>query len=295
MYKHYHECVPYTSAPTTRIITSLNRKGGVGKTHLCWLIASVCEERGKRCLLVDLDPQANITSSLFPHEDGGPTIEVMFDLSREPDPEQLVRRTTFDKIDIIPGSLRLEPFNVSDQARWEAHDLHLSLVDALSDLGQRYDYVLLDCPPSLSLVSYAAMCASDFVMIPMEAARWGALGTQHIIAAMSHIQSRWNARLQLLGYVVSRYKAIRSYQQTYLTELRDHFGDEAFETVIRDLAAFEKAVTDRIPITSHSPRSNASSIARKFFNEVEARCQRLTRVGQPSGSRRVSEPAGVAA
>ncbi len=210
MYKHYDERVPHTSAPTTRIITSLNRKGGVGKRHLCWLTASVCEERSKRCLVLDLDPQANITSSLFPHEDGGPTIEVMFDQSREPDPEQLVRRTTFANIDIIPGSLRLEHFNVSDQACWEAHDLHLSLVDALSDLGQRYDYVLLDCPPSLSLVSYAAMCASDFVMIPMEAARWGALGTQHIVAATSHIQSRWNARLQLLGYVVSRYKATRA-------------------------------------------------------------------------------------
>ena len=115
------------------------------------------------------------------------------------------------------------------------------------------------------------------MIIPLEAARWGALGTQHIVAAMESIQNRFNSRLQLLGYVVSRFKARRAYQQTYLTELRKHFGDDAFEAVIPDLAAFEKAVTDRVPLTLHSPTSHAARIAHQFFDEFETRCQRLSR------------------
>jgi len=277
----------------TRIITSLNRKGGVGKTHLCWLIASVCEERGKRCLVVDLDPQANITSSLSSPDDGRATIEVLFDPTSDPNANHLVRRTAFEHIDVIPGSLRLEAFNISEQSAWEAHDLQLSLVDALRDLACRYDYVLLDCPPSLSLVSYAALCASDFVMIPMEAAHWGALGTQHVISAMAHIQEHYNSRLQLLGYVVSRYKRVRSYQQTHLTELRRHFGPAAFKTVIPDLAVFEKSVTDRIPITLHSPSSDACRIARRFFDEVEARAQSLSQSGQFGRRRCLRTKAGT--
>jgi len=269
-----------TSTRQTRIITSLNRKGGVGKTHLCWLVASVCQERRKRCLVVDLDPQANITSSLASVDNACATIEVLFDPTGDPNADHLVRRTAFEHVDVIPGSLRLEPFNISDHSAWETHDLQLSLVDALRDLACRYEYVLLDCPPSLSLVSYAAMCGADFVMIPMEAAHWGALGTQHVVSAMSHIQQHYNSRLQLLGYVVSRYKRVRSYQQTHLTELRRHFGSAAFDTVIPDLAVFEKSVTDRIPITLHSPSSNACRIARRFFDEVEARAQSISGSGQ---------------
>ena len=236
-------------------------------------MASSCYATDKRILLVDLDPQANLTSSFLKENQINRSVETLFDSSVDPDAEALIHKTPFDRVDLIPSSPRLEPANVTDN--WQDSDLHLSLAEALIPRRHRYDYILFDCPPSLSLVSHAALCASDFVVIPLEAARWGALGTQHISEAIELVKDRYNSRLKLMGYLASRYKARRAYQQTYLATMREQCGDDAFETVIPDLADFEKAVTDRSLISVHSPTSRANSIALKLFSEVESRAQRL--------------------
>lgn len=256
----------------TRVITVLNRKGGVGKTHVCWLIASLAADHDKRVLVIDLDPQANISGS-FLNEIPSVGVERLFDPTADPQIGPLICRAFNLPVDVIPASPQLEPFVLCSSQAWEQCDLHLSLAAALSDVSDDYDYILLDCPPNLALTTTAALCASDFVIVPLEAGHWGALGTQHVAALIDHVQATSNSRLQLLGYVVSRFKARRTYQQSHLFQLRAHFGDDAFETVIPDLAAFERAVTDRIPITHHSPSSHAAHIAREFFHEVEARCQ----------------------
>src|SRR5207245_1386682 len=103
------------------------------------------------------------------------------------------------------------------------------------------------------------------------AADWGAQGIVAVTEAIDYVRRRFNPQLALLGYLVSRFKTRRSYQQTYLAELRQHFGPSVFDTVITDLAAFERAVTDAVPITQHAPRGAAAAIARRFFDET---CQR---------------------
>ena len=120
-------------------------------------------------------------------------------------------------------------------------------------------------------------------MIPLEAAQWGALGTQHVLKTYEHVREQYHADLQLLGFVVNRFKRMRKYQTTYLKQLREHFGDDAFDTVIPDLSTYEQAVTDRIPVNLHSPHSHASVIAREFFAELERRTERFRRVGDVSG------------
>ena len=274
-------CSHLQNTRTATAITSLNRKGGVGKTHFCWTVASACFAAKKRVLLIDLDPQANLTSSFLTHDQVDRSVELLFDPSVDPDAESLIQQTAFDGVDLIPSSSQLEPANATDN--WQDADLHLSLVEALVPCQERYDYILFDCPPSLSLVSYAALCASDFVVIPLEAARWGALGTQHITNAIDLVQQRYNSRLQLMGYLASRYKARRAYQQTYLATMREQCGDDAFDTVIPDLAAFEKAVTDRSLISVHSPSSRANSIALQLFAEVESRAKRLSGIRRKNG------------
>lgn|GEM_PF-331828 len=285
----YCGSVKQAPRPPATIITSLNLKGGVGKTHLCWLIAGVCQERGKRCLVLDLDKQGNISTTLLGSSAGVGT-ESFFNPAAEPEITRLIRRSQYEHIDCIPGDFSLERFNLTDPKEWEPTGLQLSLIDPLREVSQQYDYILLDCPADISLITYAALCASDFLIVPLEAADWGALGTQHVRRAFDHVRETSNSRLQLLGYVASRFKTLRKYQKSYLTQLRQHFGDDAFETVITDLSAFEQSVTDRIPIVLHSPSSHASRLAREFFDEVEARIQRLRGVRKPGGSRRVSKP-----
>lgn len=261
------------------MITSLNLKGGVGKTHLCWLIAGVCEERSRRCLIVDLDKQGNLSTTLLGSEhDPAPGAESVFDPSIDVQVGDLIRKTSLANIDCLPGSFALERFNVTAPGEWEGSGLELSLVDPLREVSQFYDYILLDCPADISLITYSALCASDFLMIPLESAHWGALGTPHVINAFEHARAMHNSRLQLLGYVASRFRKGRIHQKEFLQTLREHHGANAFETMIPDLAPFEKSVNDRIPIVIHSPSSHAANIAREFFDEVEARAERLRSV-----------------
>ncbi|MDB4614260.1 ParA family protein [bacterium] len=263
-----------------RIVTSLNLKGGVGKTHLCWLIAGVCQERGKKCLVIDLDKQGNITSTLLGDTACGQGAEALFNPAIDPVVSELIVRSHLSHVDCIPGSFALEQFNMTAPLDWEGSGMEQSLVDPLNEIGKFYDYILLDCPADISLITYAALVASEFLMIPLETAKWGALGTQHVHVTYQHVRKTQNSKLKLLGYVPSRFKQRRTYQQTYLKELVAHFGDDAFETMIPDLALFEKSVNDRSPIVIHSPKSNAATIARQFFDEIETRCERLS-----SGSR----------
>lgn len=243
----------------------------MGKTHLCWLLASVCQERGKRCLIVDLDQQANITQSLLPEHGRPDGVELVFDRNADVEPAELIHRTPYPCVDIIPATGHFASYDLAQPEQWEANRLHTALADVLDAIAPDYDYVLLDCPPRISLASYAALCASDYVVIPLEAADWGARGTATVRAAIERVQEHDNPQLQLLGYVVSKFKQRRAFQLAYLRQIRQAFGQKAFDTVIPDLAQFERSVDNAIPITLHSPSSHASRIARRLFDELEAR------------------------
>lgn len=277
--------MPERSPYRASVITVINLKGGVGKTHASWLLAAVCEERRHRVLLVDADMQANLTGSFVEEADREPGIEALFDPAQDADAKSLVRHTDFPHIDVVPANTRLARFDLADRHAWEKTELHLSLVEPVAALRSSYDYIVFDCPPRLSVVSFAALCASDYVVIPLEAADWGAQGIVQVTAAIEEVQRRYNPRLKLLGYLVSRFKRARAYQQSYLKQLRAHFGRLAFDTVVPDLARFEQSVTDRIPITLHAPRSEEADIARALFREVETRIQAL---GGQSSDRRKS-------
>jgi chromosome partitioning protein len=157
------------------------------------------------------------------------------------------------------------------------------------DIVPFYDFVLLDCPPRISLSSYAALCASDYVVIPLEAADWGARGTASVQAAVERVQEHDNPHLRLLGYVVSKFKRQRLFQMAYLAQIRETFGEDAFKTVIPDSAAFERSVDNAIPITLHSPSSHASRVARQLFDEFQARIARCRAQEKHPG---ISEPGG---
>ncbi len=260
---------------SAKVITVINLKGGVGKTHTAWLLSSVCQERSLRALAVDTDTQGNLTNSFLPQRDELPGIEALFNPASDTPAHTLIRRTRFSHIDIIPSSQALAHFDFTDPRQWEQTDLHLSLRDSVSAVRPNYDYIIFDCPPRLSVVSYAALCASDYVIIPLEAADWGAQGIVQVTTAIHEVQAKYHPRLTLLGYLVSRFKRARSYQQSYLSQLRAHFGALAFDSVIPDLAQFEKSVTDSIPITLHSPSSEEAGLARTFFEEVNARIEGL--------------------
>lgn len=265
------------------VLTVLNLKGGVGKTHTAWLLASVCQEQSKRIILIDTDTQGNLSNSLLAGGEPVPGVEMLFHPGSDHDPMPFVRRTPFSHIDLIPSSPALAPLDISNQADWNRSGLHACLVEPVQRLRGQYDFIVFDCPPRLSLVSFAALTASDAIIIPLETADWGAQGIMQVTEAVDHVQRHFNPQLKLLGYLPSRHKRSRVYQRSYLRKLREHFGDLAFDTVIPDLAAFEKSVTDRIPISLHDPGSRAAGIARELFAEVSRRLAGDRSSGKSSG------------
>src|SRR4051794_17305936 len=174
---------------SAKVITVINLKGGVGKTHTVWLLSSVCQERALRLLAVDTDTQANLTNSLLPDRDGLPGVEALFNPASDQQAHALIRRTRFSHIDAIPAGPSLARFDLTDPKAWEQADLHLALQDSVEALRSAYDFIVFDCPPRLSVVSYAALCASDAVVIPLEAADWGAQGIVQVTAAIRQVQA----------------------------------------------------------------------------------------------------------
>jgi len=249
----------------------LNLKGGVGKTHTTWLLAAVCEERSARCLCVDLDTQANLTRNLLANPPTAPGVERLFHPGSDEAATEVIHGTRFEHIDLIPSSMALAPLDLTSQSQWENADLQRSLLDAFLSVRNSYGYILCDCPPRLSLVSFAALVASDYVIIPLEAADWGAQGITQVTEAVNYVRLRENPKLQLLGYLISRFRTARSYQHSYLTKLRELFADLAFDTVVPDLARYEKSVSHAVPVTQLAPRSREAFIARRLFDEVVCR------------------------
>lgn len=253
------------------MVTVINLKGGVGKTHTVWSMLGVCQEQHRRALAIDTDMQANLTRSLRVEFDESPDVSAIFHPSIDVVPKEIIRQSKFSSIDFVPASRTLAALDLADQEMWETSDLHLNLHEFLRDIPVDYEFVFIDCPPRLSLVSFAALCASDFVVIPLEAADWGAQGVVDVTEAIQYVQRKYNPKIALLGYLISRFKQRRNYQQSYAKKLREHFADKAFDTVIPDLARFEKSVTHGIPVTLHAPASREANIARQFFSEVEQR------------------------
>ncbi len=253
---------------TATVLTVLNLKGGVGKTHLCWVLAGVGQERCRRVLLVDTDAQGNLSLTFNLNRDGRPAVDVLFNPGSEPDARPLVRKTKFSHIDLIPANPKLFKYDLSDPEQWQQAELHRTLVDALGPLRSEYDLIVIDCPPRLSLVSMAALCAADGVVVPLEAADWGAQGVNEVTELIQHVQRNHNAGLKLLGYVVSRYKASRPFQRGYHEQLRRHFGKLVFSTVLPDYGGYERSIITRNPVVFSSPHGRAAHVAREFFDEV---------------------------
>jgi chromosome partitioning protein len=277
-----------------KVITVINLKGGVGKTHTAWLLTGVCAERGTKLLAIDCDTQANLSRSLLDDRDSEPGLEVLFHPAADTDPTKLIRPSRFSNVDILPARPSLARFDVADQATWEKSDLHLSFVDLVAELRGQYEYLVFDCPPRLSLVSFAALCASDYVVIPLEAADWGAQGIVQVTSAVEFVVQNYNPRLKLLGYLVSRFRRARAVQQTYRVKLREHFGTLAFDTVIPDLARFEQSVTHGVPSPSTRPpalKPTSLGNSSRKSNSVSA-----TLANGPCGSRAdVQFASGIAA
>lgn len=198
------------SSKCAQAITVINLKGGVGKTHTTWLLAGNCEEQCIKVLAIDLDQQGNLTRNLI--DDGkSNTLKgsvALFDPGKDVESKELIQQSKFEYIDLIPADVALQPLDVANQTEWEQADLQFSLIDLVKEVQSDYDYILFDCPTKLSLTGFAALTASDFLIVPLEPADWGAQGIEQVTYAIEYVKQRHNSKLELLGYLISRRPSI---------------------------------------------------------------------------------------
>lgn len=256
------------------VVSLLNQKGGVGKTSTCYHLAGTLARAGRRVLLVDCDPQSSLTQGFL-----GPAATRALDpaatiaavLAGDAPPAELVIRSTVDPgISLVPGSRTAADCNVPrpHEADWP---VQVSLRAFLDDVRDLYDLVLVDCPPNLHLCSWAALVASDALIVPLQPEDFGAQGIADVQESVARVLSGPNPALRLLGYLVTMVSSRRAIHQLYEARLRDLYGPEVFAARVPESIDFVEAIAQRKPVAKYKPRGAAAKAMAALAEEIDAR------------------------
>lgn len=246
------------------VVAVTNNKGGVGKTHTVFHLAGAFSQQGKRVLVVDLDPQGNLTGLFLPSENPRPGA---YDVLVEDTPaREALHPTDFERISIMPSSRRLEALDALLQ---QEADGPIRLADALAEIPEDdFDIVLLDCPPSLGLSTRNALSAAHRVVIPLEADKFSVDGLDRLIDAVQGVRRVTNPQLEIAGILISLFKGRRSIEQIYERLMRTK-KLPIFQTRIKDSAKYREAITRRMPITHYRPSSEYAQAFIDLSHELE--------------------------
>ena len=261
------------------VITMLNQKGGVGKTSSCHHLAGTLARSGRRVLLVDNDPQASLTQGFFGPEgmrsiDPEESVASLYDPHLEPIPERIIRPVGFDGVSIVAGSESLTGYNITPVAEWGASER--GIAEFLAEVSGDYDVVLIDCPPNLHLCSWAALVASDFLVVPLQAEDYGAQGLGPVQRSVQAVRSGPNPRLGLLGYLLTMFDKRLAIHLAYEATLRKMYGDQVFASPFPLAKDFKEAVASRQPISHYKPKSASAKASLAVAEELMARIESAT-------------------
>ncbi|MFA6174251.1 MAG: ParA family protein [Kiritimatiellales bacterium] len=271
---------------STKVIALANQKGGVGKTTTAVNLAACLAERRKNVLLVDLDPQANATSSAGLEKEDGASIYSA--LLGEADARTLIKPTVTKRLHIIPSELDLAGCEVAI-ARQDNY-LHC-LKNALRPIVEQdeYDFILLDCPPSLGILFMNALYAADSIVIPIQAEYLALEGLSVMLRIIEQVRAAGNPNLQIEGIVLTMYDPRTNLAQQVAAEVHKHFGDRLFKTFIPRNIRLSEAPSHGKPIIEYDSGSKGANAYRLLAREFIGR-QGAANVSAPAASSIYSVP-----
>ena len=251
-----------------RVIALCNQKGGVGKTTSTINLGAALAETGRRVLVVDFDPQGALSVGLGvnPHELDLTVYNLL--MQRDVAVDEVLLKTAIPGLDLLPGNIDLSAAEVqlvSEVAREQ------TLARALAPVLGEYDVVLIDCQPSLGLLTVNALAASDGVIIPLECEYFALRGVALLMDTIYRVQERINPRLEVEGILATMYDARTLHGREVLARVVDAFGDKVFRTVIARTVRFPETTVAGEPITTYASSSTGATAYRQLAREVLAR------------------------
>ena len=265
--KLFSDPKPLSSHGPARVIAMCNHKGGVGKTTSTINMAAALAEFGRKVLVVDFDPQGALSAGLGFHAFEGNTIyELMTD--RNLDAKDVIVHTDVPNLDLIPANIELSAAElklVNEVAR------EFILARVLKPLLDDYDLILIDCQPSLGLLTVNALAAAHGVIIPLACEFFALRAVALLVDTVDLVKERLNQSIQIDGILATMYDARTLHSREVLERINERFGDLVFSEVISGTVKFKDASAAALPITVYAPDSDAAESYRSVARELVSR------------------------
>ena len=249
---------------TTRIIAITNQKGGSGKTTTAVNLGACLAGLGEKILLVDIDPQAHTTTHLGfkPHEIETTIYDVL--INSQP-VDKTITKTLVKKLDILPSNVNLSGAEIELVNMVGREKI---LKDRIKGLNDKYDYILIDCPPSLGILTLNALNAAQELFIPIQAEFFALEGMTKLLQTIKLVKERLNRKLEISGIILTMFDGRKNICKDVAQKVEEFFKEKAFKTRIRDNVKLAEAPSYGQPVILYAPRSHGSLDYQKLAKEV---------------------------
>ena len=247
-----------------KAIAIFNQKGGVGKTTTNINLAACLAIRGKRVLVLDIDPQGNTTSGIGVTKRNLKNTVYNILIDKDYDPRKAIIKTNIENLDLIPASVDLAGAEV-ELVGMEGRENALKV--GLEKIKDDYDYLFIDCPPSLGLLTINSLAAVDSVLVPIQCEFYALEGVSQLVSTIELVKRSLNPKLEIQGVILSMFDGRTNLSLQVVQEVKRYFGNKVYATVIPRNVRLAEAPSYGMPITEYDPKSKGAEAYGDFADE----------------------------